>query len=216
MELLKKSFYVLTFLGLVLGAISEARADNDSLTNSKQYPHIIYEKLIDGNALQVTLHVMYDSVDFYKIHANQLNDSSYASFVIINDTNVKKGYLNTLHIEQQERKKNYGALIYACAIKAMMDLGCEKIIWNATPNDLLLSQSEREMLPKLIKFYEQLGAKAILIGATSALMELTDFQKAREGIYKILEKWELKDLENSNNTQALQRAAAIVNHIAPK
>lgn len=226
MKLFKKSLLGLAFLGL-LGATHKVQANQDGLIKPEPYPQILYEKIIDGNTLQVTLHALNNSdehaagffsleMSTYKIHTNQINGRNYASLMITKDNNVKKGHLNSLHIEQHERKKNYGTLLYACAIKAMMDLGCDKISWTAAPNDLLLSQTEQEMLPKLIKFYEQLGAKTVFNKQTSTSMELTNFQKAREGIYTILEKWELKDLENSNNTQALQRAAAIVNHIAPK
>lgn len=193
-------------------------SNRQTLADLENYaPRVIYEKLIDGTNLEIIVQATNENsyATEYKVYINQLNSRwNFAKFTVFKKDG--QGYLDVLHVGKENRKKNYGALLFACAIKEMMDLGCNIIKWLAEPNDLLPSQTIEETLPKLIKFYQQLGAQPSKIERRRALMQLTDLKKAREGIYKILEQWESKNSFEVNNNKELQRVVTIVNHIAPK
>lgn len=217
----KKTVQIIAFLGLILGVTPKAKAIDwqhivdilllgnvISMVNPDK--QIIYEKNIQNKKLYIILERTYTFTYYLNIYHGEY--IGWAKFTV--DPSHKEGYLSFLEIEGP-RSHGYGALLYACVIEKMIQMGCEKIEWLATPLGVKMHEKPA-LLPQLVTFYEQLGAKLTSYNPYGSDMELTNLKKAKEGIYKILEKWELKDLENSNNTQALQRAAAIVNHIAPK
>lgn len=184
--------------------------------NQTQVSHktVVYKKTVGKTHVEVSFEKIYESDEEtqYKMIINNLDKyENYAKFTVYKKRQV--GSLHTLAVGQNERQKNYGALLYACVIKAMIDFGCTEITWYAAPNNLLNGQTPEQMLPKLINFYQQLGAQATTRYSTSAVMILNDLNKAREGIYKILEQWESKSAVEKNN--ALNRASMIVNHVNP-
>lgn len=175
---------------------------------------IVYKKTVAGTHVEVSFEKIYESDEETQYKMTILNLDKYANYAKF--TVYKKrpaGSLHTLAVGQNERRKNYGALLYACTIKAMIDFGCAEITWTAVPGNLLEGETKEEMLPKLIIFYQQLGAQPTTRYSTSASMLLNDLNKAREGIYKILEQWEAKNAVEKNN--ALNRASMIINHINP-
>lgn len=136
----------------------------------------------------------------------------------------KEGKLSNLHIvSANDRAKRYGSLLFACSIKKLIDLGCIKVSIKADPSDLTENQSWPKMLPKLINFYKQLGAEpdhelyipyGLPVPEPCRYLCLKDITKAREGIYKILEQWELKKSNKDQpSPEALNRAAIIANHV---
>ncbi len=184
--------------------------------NQTQVSHktVVYKKTIGKTHLEVSFEKIYESDEEtnYKMTISHLDKyENYAKFTVYKKR--PSGSLHTLAVGHNERHKNYGGLLYACAIKAMIDFGCSEITWYAAPNNLLKGQTPEQMLPKLINFYQQLGAQPSTIYNTSATMLLNDLNKAREGIYKILEQWEAKNAVEKNN--ALNRASMIINHINP-
>lgn len=197
---------------------SEQKSIKNETSDSNKHtayntPTIIYEKFSEDKLLQISCRKVYESPDErgYKIYVKDLDERwNFVRFTVHKD--FKAGYLNTLSIEPEMRRKNYGALLYACAIKIMLDFGCTEIVWSATPIHLLPGQSGAQMLPKLINFYQQLGAYPESIEPGSARIRLNNIKKARQGIYKILEQWESKS-PIQVNTQALKRAAIMVNHL---
>ncbi len=106
------------------------------------------------------------------------------------NTEMQCGEIGSLQIQQKQRGKQYGSLLYAVVIRKLLDLGCTEIAFHASPLDLLENQDTSVMLPALIRFYSQLGAQVTNhCNTVTAQMAITDLEKARQGIQDIRTKF---------------------------
>lgn len=69
-------------------------------------------------------------------------------------------YLRRFVIEPDYRKQEWGSKLLKAVLEKLPSLyGCKKVTIFASPIELKEAETEQEMLPKLIKFYEKHGAK---------------------------------------------------------
>jgi GNAT superfamily N-acetyltransferase len=129
----------------------------------------------------------------------------------------KKGSILRIHI-LKNRNQGIGSLLLGCTLKKLIELNCTYIKLEAYPFDLAKDQDFSQMVPKLINFYKQFGAEPDYDYEGCRYLSFTNIPKTQNAINKLLEKWELKDLNasaSSNNTHALKRAQIIMGHLAP-
>ncbi len=84
-------------------------------------------------------------------------------------------HINILKINPTLRCKGYGSILVKYALSKIAAAQCEQktISLTATPYDLRAGETTEEMLPKLINFYEKLGAKVVDRNDRGASMEFT-------------------------------------------
>jgi GNAT superfamily N-acetyltransferase len=72
-------------------------------------------------------------------------------------------HIDSLKIALNHRGKGYGSILVKYALNKIVAARCEQktISLTAVPYDLREGETTLEMLPKLIKFYEKLGAKLL-------------------------------------------------------
>jgi hypothetical protein len=87
------------------------------------------------------------------------------------DKGRKSGYISLLKVPREERKCSYGSILLKFALEKLSAQNCKGgITWQAYPFDLNPYESQEEMLPKLIAFYQRHGAQLISQNKWSAEM----------------------------------------------
>lgn len=109
---------------------------------------------------------IYFTLTAYEIATNKELGSIEFHFYTFNNT----AQISKLHIKSQERKKSYGSILLRFALDTLTELGCSAIYWMACPFDLNPEQTQENMLPKLVAFYQKHGAQALSIGTKNAQM----------------------------------------------
>lgn len=74
-------------------------------------------------------------------------------------TESKKGDIDFLMIDQNERRNGYGKILLAYTTKSLFENGCTSLAGVPAPFDLKKEETKAEMEPKLINFYKQFGAQ---------------------------------------------------------
>lgn len=78
--------------------------------------------------------------------------------VLYNEQN-QAAYITDLKIASQFRAEGFGTELCAYIARFLAQKGCKDLRWVPSPYDFKSNQTEEELYPKLIHFYERLGAQ---------------------------------------------------------
>lgn len=146
---------------------------NNSLAQAvSPYAHLeieIYESQKDQSTVTFTV-ILKDSTTGCQL----------GSIIFEYNAGSKKGFINRLHIFPNARKKSYGSILLQFALDSLTECDCQQVNWVASPFDLQKGQTQTDMLPKLIAFYEKHGAKMLSKTAYNAQMIFNPKKVSRE------------------------------------
>lgn len=129
-------------------------------------------------------------IDHLKWRFNEHNNNKSYEITVIDTSNCSEekvgninfyqlnepGYyfLSYLWVEKNFRNQHIGQKLFQAMIHILKQYNAVQVEWTAAPFDLHTYQKKEELLPRLIKFYENLGGKVVdLISSEQAHMMLT-------------------------------------------
>lgn len=151
-------------IALGYGSTGVAIHAGQLLTNEQELMVPVSVILRIENLNETEVSIQYDAV-LNDATSNELGRISFSFNKL-----TKTGYISRLHVLRTARRNSYGSVLLRYALKTLTHLKCTCINWMAFPFDLAEGQTQENMLPKLIAFYQRHGALVLSQTGNSAQM----------------------------------------------
>lgn len=194
-KILIASFAVLCAVGSQ--SISAMETDKNALAFSHLKP--FYQELDsfrkDETKVTFSIHTINETINqteiLYGAYLHDAHNTKLGSCKIKYNPQTRVAFCYSLWVHQNDRQQGIGTYLAAMVAKFLASYDCRGIAWHVEPHDLRDGEQKDQMMSKLIKFYEALGAT----------------------YYKDLNCM-FFDIQQQTDIKALIRAVTLANHVA--